>query len=262
MDIFLDRIVHPVHHLEAAIEDLKDRRCKQDQRTCQHRQNIQIDSCQSGADLQRGDHGKHQHHGAADGHTDHHLEGHLQIGNIRGQTGNDGCGREFVNVAEAELLHIVKHIVPQIFGKAGTGFGCENGRGHAEAKGGQSAEYQQNGFADNDLHILLHNTVVIQVSHDQRDQHFHGNFAHHTQRAEKCGPFVFPDAPGQSSYHSFVSSLCLRWQGLPPMLMMARCSSWANWSCSSGVKPSTMRFSLLRMVWCISSWQASPLGRT
>ena len=45
------------------------------------------------------------------------LEGHLHIRDIGGQTGDDAGGGKLVNVGKGEVLHIVVHVLPQVFGK-------------------------------------------------------------------------------------------------------------------------------------------------
>ena len=97
----------------------------------------------------------------------------------------------------------------QIFGEAGTGLGGEDGRGHTEAQGGDGKEHQLDGLGDDHLHVLRYNAVVIQIGHDQGDQHLHGDLANHAQGAEQGGPFVLPDTPGKTFDHWLGSSLGL-----------------------------------------------------
>ena len=158
----------------------------------------------------------------------------------------DGGGK-FVDVGKAEILHLMVHIVAQVLGKAGAGLGREGGGQNAEGQRRQGAQHQNAGLGGDHLHVLQLDAVVIQVGHDQGDEHLHGDLADHAQRAEQRRPLIFPDAPGKSSYHVSDSSLILRIQALAPMLSMARRSMEANSSRSSGEKPATTRASLSRM---------------
>ena len=154
------------------------------------------------------------------------------------------------------------HIVAQVFGKAGAGLGREGGGQDAEGQGCQGAQHQNAGLGGDHLHVLQLDAVVIQVGHDQRDEHLHGDLADHAQRAEQRRPLIFPDAPGESSYHVSDSSLILRIQALAPMLSMARRSMEVNSSRSSGEKPDTTRASLSRMTRVMVSLSSIPLGST
>ena len=201
VDVFLYNVVHLIHHLEAPVENLKDGRGQAEQGDEQHGHDVEIDTRQLGADPSCADQCQNQHQRTADGSTDDHLEGHLQLTYIGGQTGDDGCGGEFVNVGEAEFLHTIEHIVAQVFGEAGTGLGSVNGRQTAKGQGKQGEEHQLDGLGDHHTHVLHDHTVVIQFRHDQWDDDLHGHFADHGQRRHQRGPLVFPDTPGKFSDH-------------------------------------------------------------
>ena len=216
VDIFLHHIVQLIQHFEALIKDLEDHGGQADQGYDQNGHHLQVDGAQLGGDLQGHHQRQYQHHHAADGHTDHHLEGHLQVGHIAGEAGDDGGGGEFIDIGETEVLHTIEHIVAEIFCKTGGGFGGENGGCHAKAQAHQGADHQLQRTGEDNVHILQFHTPVVQILHYQGDQHFHGDFANHTQGAENGGPFIFPDAPGQSSDHRELF-LLLVWatQGAP-----------------------------------------------
>jgi hypothetical protein len=70
------------------------------------------------------------------------LEGHLQIGNIGGKTGDDGGGGELIDIGKIVGLHLGEHIVAEIPGKAGACVGGKEGRCHTEQQAAQSADSQ------------------------------------------------------------------------------------------------------------------------
>ena len=201
VDIFLHHAVEVVVAFEHPLKDLVHPGHHDDQTDGKQRNGYTVDQAQPDADAHGHDQGQHQHHGGADKHPDHHLEGHLQPGHIGSQTGDDGRGGKLVDVGKAVVLDVVIHIVTQVFGKAGAGFGGKDSRGAAEAQRRDGTQYQLYGLTDHRLHILHHDAVVIELGHDQRDGDLHGHLANHSQGAEYGRPFIFPDAPGQSFQH-------------------------------------------------------------
>ena len=206
VDILLHHIVQRVVGLEHLVENLEHQGHQPKEHQHQQRQGDAVHQAQLHADAHGGDQGQRQHHRAADGHADHHLEGVLDVGHIGGQPGDNGGGGEFVDVGEAEFLDMVVHVMAQVLGEARPGLGGENRRSGAEAQGGQGADHQQQGLTNHNRHILHDDAVVIELGHHQGDQHLHGHLADHADGAENGGPFVFPDAPGKTFYHSWVSS--------------------------------------------------------
>ena len=179
VDVFLHHIVKPVVFLKGPVEDFEHQRHQTHQRHHQQRQRHAEHQTEPGADGGGRNQRQNQHHGAADGHTNHHLEGHLQIGHIRGQPGDDGSTGKFVNVGKAEVLHPVEHIMAQIFGKAGAGLGGQKRRSHAKAQGRTGAQHQQQALPQHHIHIALFHTLVHQYLQNQRDGDFHGDLANH-----------------------------------------------------------------------------------
>ena len=125
----------------------------------------------------------------------------LETGHVGGQTGDDGRSRKLIDVGKAEILDVVVHIVAQVSGKAGPGLGRVGRRESAESQRGCGAAAEQQRAGDDNLHVLQGDSVVVQIRHDQRDQHLHGHLADHEKRSKQRRRFVFPDAPGQSLDH-------------------------------------------------------------
>ena len=127
VDILLDHGIQPVIGFEHPVEDVEDQGHDAQQHHRQNGDGHKVNRAELGTDAQRGHHGEDQHHGAADSHTDAHLEGHLQVCHIGGQPGHDGSGGELVDVGEAEVLHLVIHIMAQVPGEACSRFGGVGG---------------------------------------------------------------------------------------------------------------------------------------
>ena len=142
VDVLLDGVVQLVVGLEGPVKDLEHCGHQAHQRYDEDGQSHTEGQAQPYIDPHCADQRQDQHHRTADSHADHHLEAHLQIGNVGGEPGDDGRGGELINVGKAEALHMVEHIVAKVLGKAGAGLGGEPGRCHAEAQRCQSAEHQ------------------------------------------------------------------------------------------------------------------------
>ena len=262
MDVFLHHGIQPVIGLEHPVKNLEDQGHNAQQHGGQNGNGNEIHGTELGADAHGGDHGEDQHHGAPNGHTDHHLEGHLDVGHIRGQPGDNGGRGEFVNIGEAEILHPVVHIVAQIPGKARSSLGG--------IVGGHNAKHQRHNGADEQLqrllphhsHIAHGNAVVIQVCHNQGDGHFHGYLADHADGAYQCRPFILAQALGETIYHFRDSSFfTFSMSKSGDTLCSARNRYSRNCASSSGVKPSRSFLSPLWMTAYMVSLHCCPLGR-
>ena len=197
MEILLDHIVQTVQGLEATLEDGEHQPGQDEKTQAQQGQSDEIHQAQLGAEPVDPDAGQHYHHRAAHRHADEHLEAHLDIGNVTGQTGDDGGGREFIDVGEVEGLHPVVHIVAQIPGKAGGGLGGENGRAYAEYQAAQGGEHQHKTLLPYHGHIAGGDAQVYYVCYDAGDAYLHVHLADHTQGTEQRRPNILPDAPGK-----------------------------------------------------------------
>ena len=236
VDIFLHHVVELIVGLEHPVKDGENNADQDKQSQSHQRQHHTVDDAEPGADGEGVGCCQNQHHGAADGHTDHHLEGHLDICHVRGQTGDDRCRGKFVDVGKVKILHLVIHIVPQVPGKAGGGVGCQHRRGNAENQGNQGVEHQQAAVTHHRAHIAYTDTFVHNLGKYQWNLGFHVNLADHANRGQNRRPFVFPDTPGKGFYHAFGSSFFdCPFSG--QTLSMARCKRHANCAFSSSEKP-------------------------
>ena len=256
MDVLLHHVVQLVIGLEHPVKHREHHADQDEQPQSHQRQHHAVDDAQPGADGKGVGRRQNQHHGAADRHTDQHLEGHLDIRHIRGQPGDNGRGGEFIDVAKIKILHLIIHIVAQVPGKARGGVGRHHRGGDAENQGNQGVQHQQAAVAYDGSHVAHADALVHHLRQHQRDFGFHVNLAHHADRGQNRGPFVLPDTPGKRLYHVLVSSFsfCLplwgRWQpaglteevssfsqGTGQTFSMARCKNWVNSVFSSWVKP-------------------------
>lgn len=99
----------------------------------------------------------------ADRHPDQHLKGVLDVGNIGGQAGHNGCGGELVNVGERKGLHVCVHILPQIRSESGGGFGTEFGGENTCSELQQSADSKNKAIFPNSSHAALFHAEVNQI---------------------------------------------------------------------------------------------------
>jgi len=102
----------------------------------------------------------------------------------------------------AEILHTVIHVVAQIPRKAGGGLGRIVCGQTAEKQGRQRAQQQLQGLLPDNGHIAHGDAVVIEICHDQRDRHLHGDLADHTDGADQRRPLILAQALGETLYHS------------------------------------------------------------
>ena len=201
MEVFLNHIVQLVIGPEHPIKDGVDRFHQDVQAQAQKGQGHAVDKAQPGADGKGVGGSQNQHHGTADRHTNQHLEAHLEVGHIGGQAGdNAGCGK-LINIGKVEGLHVVVHVVAQVPGKAGGGVGRKKCRSHTKGQRTQGVQHQDQAVFDHSAHVAHFHTQVHDFGQDQGDFDLHINLAHHAQRTENGGPFVFPDTPEKSSYH-------------------------------------------------------------
>ena len=134
MEILLDHIVQPVIGFEDPVKNPAHLSYDEKQAAGQQGHHHTIDEAQPGADAQSHGEGQNQHHTAADGHADDHLECILQVGHVGGQAGYDGGRGKLVNVGKGIGLHFIEYILPQVFGEAGRCPGGKGGRQYAKAQ--------------------------------------------------------------------------------------------------------------------------------
>ena len=202
VNIFLHNGVQPVIGLEYPIEDPENQRNDAQQYKRQKRDGDEVYGAELRADAQGGYRCENEHHRAADGHADHHLECHLNGGDIGGQPCDDRGRRELVDVGKAEILYTVIHVVAHIPRKAGGGLGRIVCGQAAEKQGRQRAQQQLQGLLPDNGHIAHGDAVVIEICHDQRDRYLHGDLADHTDGADQCRPLILAQALGETLYHS------------------------------------------------------------
>ncbi len=122
-EIFLHHAVKLVVGAEYTLKDGVGVRDDQGKPCSQNRDGHQKHQGQPGIDLHCHNQGKDQHGRRAHGDPDDHLIGVLHVGHIRGQPGDQAGGGKAVNIGEGVVLHMVEHLLPQIFRKAGGGLG-------------------------------------------------------------------------------------------------------------------------------------------
>ena len=128
---------------------------------------------------------RHNHAGGcADGHTQQHLVGILNVRHISGHTGDKARSGVFVNVGKAESLDVFKHRTAQVAGKAGGRMGTADRTQDAEQQAEQRSHDHLSADGVDDLHIARRDAVVNDGGHELRDDHFHDDFRNHKQRRQ------------------------------------------------------------------------------
>ncbi len=132
--VFLNGLVHPVIAPEDRAEGRHGLAGDQQQTHDQHRHDHQEGRREAAAHAVGHDDGEHEHQRCAHRDTDRHHEGHLHIGDVRREAGHERGGGELVNVLKGEVLDALKHVVPDVFCKAGRGLGAGVARAAAAQK--------------------------------------------------------------------------------------------------------------------------------
>ena len=94
-----------------------------EQANAQHRDGHQEDQGHFAAHDKAHHKGEDEHQGAAHGGADDHHVGHLHVGDVGGQTGDQAGDRELIDVLKGIALDFVEHILSQVAGKAAAGGG-------------------------------------------------------------------------------------------------------------------------------------------
>ena len=186
VEVLLRHVVELIVGLEHPLKDGVYPCHNEVQPNAQHRNRCQIDQREPHAHAERHDHGENQHGGGTQGNAHQHLIGVLDIGNVRGQTGDNAGGGELVDVGERIGLHPIEHVVPQILGEAGGGVGSEVSGECAEQQGCDTANQQNAADVQDRIHTAVSvNAIVDELCHQDGDDHFHDDLQHHEQRRQK-----------------------------------------------------------------------------
>ena len=250
VEILLHHIVQPVIGLEHPVKNLAHLADDKKQAKGQQGHDDAIDDTQPGTDPQGHGQGQNQHHPTANGHADHHLERILQIGHVGGEPGHNGGQGKPVHIGKGVGLHLVKHVLAQIFRKSGCRPGGKGGREDAKAERRHGTQQQQAPLAQHIGHIVGFHPAVHKARHEGGNQDLHGHLSHHHQGGQYGISLIFPDATGKPSNHNRDSSFsCNFWQvpDSPPRFWMARPSKSANAARSAGVKSRTISSSSASM---------------
>ena len=168
-DIFLHHVVERVVGSENAVEDAayaphdkSERDGKDGDHGQEHKRNLPVDG-------KRHDPAEREHHGSAHAHADDHHVGVLHVGDIGGEACDDRAGRELVDVAKREGLHVVIHIVAQVGGEAHRGTCAHPGAAGAHSKLENGKDEQGDAKAPDLAHVAGLDAAVDEVAHDEWD---------------------------------------------------------------------------------------------
>ena len=108
---------------------------------------------QAGVEGKADGQGGHQHHRGTHQHTQAHGQHHGHGVDVVGHAGDEGGGREAVDVRKGELLHLVKEALAQVPAKTLAGKGGKPGGQHA-AQHGHACQQQHEQAQLEDLHLV------------------------------------------------------------------------------------------------------------
>ena len=127
--VFLDGFIQPVVFLEYAAEGRHSLAADEEQAGCQKGDKYDKGRSQCAAHDVCHDDGEDQHQRGPHRRADDHHIGHLHGAHVRGHTGHERGGGEFVDVLKGITLYLVEHSLTQILGKAcgclGAGEACD-----------------------------------------------------------------------------------------------------------------------------------------
>ena len=161
----------------------------------------QIDAGQLGTDDERHDH-RNDHGGRrSHRHSQDHLKGILNIGDIRRQSCHKARRGELVNTGKGECLDVVVHGFSEISRKAGRRLGAEYTAHYAEEQAHQCYEQHDQAGPDDVIHIGPADSDVDDPSHEHRDDHLADDLADHAHGREKSRRLEFTDVLKKCFYH-------------------------------------------------------------
>ena len=163
----------------------------QDQAQRQKDHRDQINTCHGRGDQKCRDHGKDHGKRRTEAHPQDHLVCILQIGHIRGQTGNQSRRGKFIDICKGKGLDMIEHSLAQILGKSG---GCFCRKHAAQDTGSQTAQGQhqhQKSHLNDMIHIAFYDTVIHDRSHQHRDRHLKDDLKDHTDRRQDRRRLIF-----------------------------------------------------------------------
>ena len=135
-------------------------------------------------DGERHTHGDDHTGGRADRHTQNHLVGVLQVGDVGGHTGDQAGGGKFVDVGKAEGLDVFEHRTAQVAGVAGGGTGTQHTAHNAEEQTHSGCHDHPAANAVDDGQVAGGDAVVNDGGHQLRQDHLHDDLADHTNRRQ------------------------------------------------------------------------------
>ena len=163
----------------------------------------QVDRGQARADGEGHDHGHDHGGGGTDAQPQDHHVGHLQVGHIGGQTGDETGGAELVDVGEGEGLDVLIHGLAQVPGKTGRGIGAVLGTQQTGHQTQQGQDQHEDTHLGDVGHVAQFHALVDDGGHQQGDDHFHGHFEEHADGGEDGVPLEFLHMGQKCFQHGF-----------------------------------------------------------
>lgn len=97
-----------------------------------------------------------EHDGSAHQHADDHHIGHLHVGDVGGETGDQPRRGESVKIGEAEILHFVVYLLPDVGAESRGGIGGKFARKYAEKQGKQSHDHHHDAAYHDEIRVGMH----------------------------------------------------------------------------------------------------------
>ena len=198
--VFLYHIVQVIIPLEHPLKDGVGSGHNKEQAQAQDGDHHQEDQRQSGVDG-KGEHPcTDKHDGTAHSDADDHHKGHLYVGHIGGQTGNDTAGGEFVDVGKGKFLNILIHLPAQIAGEAGGRPGGITAGQGAQQQSRQGHEDHNAAVVENTFHISRLNALGQQTACHHGNQDIKGHLADDKDRRQNRVLFELLNTAHKSAF--------------------------------------------------------------
>ena len=164
-----------------------------------------------------------EHDGSAHEHADDHHIGHLHVGDVGGETSHQPGGAETVEVGEAEILHLIVDLLPDVGAEARRGIRSIAPGQHAEEQRKQRHDHHYAAADRDEFYARIHGeqlrvgspqlkvegvrlrplrkSDVDDLRHDDGDEHLQHHLEHDEDGGEHGSRLILSHAPRKSAQH-------------------------------------------------------------
>ena len=189
-NVFLDRSVHRVVTAEAPAEVRHDLEHYQEQRRAHQRHCREIAQRYFPVKAESHREREYQHQRSTYRAADNHLIGVLDVGDVRGHSGNQRRHRKTVYFPEGKILYGIEHVLSEVGGKSGSRpCGITRGK-HARNQRRHRHRKQYRAVFQHGIHTVCE--FVDKLRHYHGNNRFHHHFHHDKYRGEHGRRLIFP----------------------------------------------------------------------